>query len=59
MIFGRSTIWASSRENLTSGFVNKKGTDRIVHPYSLISAFVICLLNGVISKLALSKILIL
>ena len=40
----------------SSGFVNNKGTDRPVHPCSLISSFVICLLEIIISKLATSVI---
>ena len=37
---------------------NNKGADQPVHPRSLISAFVICLLESKISKLASRKILI-
>ena len=46
-------ILASTQENLSLGFVNSKGTDQSVHPHSLISAFVICLLESIISKLGL------
>ena len=42
---------ASTQENLSSGFENNKGADQAVHPHSLISAFVICLLETIISKL--------
>ena len=38
------------------GFVNNKGTDQPVHPRSLISTFVIRLLDNIISKLATSEI---
>ena len=37
-------IWASSGENLSSGFVNNKGADQNLR--SLISTFVICLLES-------------
>ena len=46
-------IWASTGENLSSGFVNNKGADQNLG--SLISTFVICLLES-ISKLASSNI---
>ena len=36
-------------------FVNNKGTDQPVHPHSLISAFVIRLMESIISKLATSE----
>ena len=50
-------IWASTRENLSSVFVNNKGTvnNKGADLFSLISSFVICLLKSVISKLATSK----
>ena len=38
--------------NLSSGIANNKGTDQPAHPRSLISAFVIYLLESIISKLA-------
>ena len=41
-----STMW-------TSGFVNNKGTDQPAHLRSLICAFVIGLLESIISKLAM------
>ena len=53
------TIWASMRDNLPSVFANNNGTDQLVHPHSLISAFVIHLLESIISRLATSEILIL
>ena len=34
-----------------SGFVNSKGADQPAHPSRLISAFVICFLENVISQL--------
>ena len=44
------------RENLSSGFANNKGADQPVHLHSLISAFVIHLLESIISRLAQSAI---
>ena len=38
------------------GFVNNTGADQPAHPRSLISAFVIRLLESIISRLATSKI---
>ena len=38
------------------GFANNKGADQPAHACSLISAFVICLLETIISKLAPSEI---
>ena len=49
-------VWASTRENLSSEFANNKGEDHPAHTHSLISAFVIHLLESIISKLALCKI---
>ena len=40
------------REKLSSGFVNIKGTDKPVHPHSLISTLVIPLFESIILKLA-------
>ena len=34
-------IWASTRENLSSGFANNKGADQPAHPRRLISTLVI------------------
>ena len=45
----------STRENLSSGFANNKDEDQPKHPCSLISVFVIRLLES-ISKPAMSKI---
>ena len=39
-------------------FANNKGADQPAHPRSLISAFVIRLSEGIISRLAMSEILI-
>ena len=61
------TIRASMRENLSSlraggggggggGVVNNTGADQPAHPRSLISAFVIHILESTISKLATSEI---
>ena len=44
--------WALTRENLSSGFATNTGADQPTHPRSLISAFVIRLLETIISKLA-------
>ena len=44
-------IWASTRENLSSGFANSKGADQPAHPRRLISAFVIRFLESIIYKL--------
>ena len=49
-------IWASTRENLSSMFVNNKGADQTALSRSLISAFVIRLLESIISKLATGEI---
>ena len=48
--------WALTRENLPSGFANNKGADQPAHMRSLISTFVIHLLESIISRLALSEI---
>ena len=54
-----STIWASTRENLSSGGVaNNKGAEQPAHPHSRISAFVIRLLESIISRYATREILI-
>ena len=41
-------ILSLMRENLSSGFANNTGADQPVHPRSLISAFVIRLLESII-----------
>ena len=38
-------IWASTRENLSSGCANNKGADQPAHPRRLTSAFVIRFLD--------------
>ena len=45
-------IWASMQENLSSGFVNNKGSDQNAHMCSLISTFVIRYLKSIVAKLA-------
>ena len=45
-----------TRKTCLGGFVNNKGADQPVHPCSLINAFVISLLENIISKFATSKI---
>ena len=44
--------WASTWENLSSVFTNNKGADQPAHTRSLISAFVLPLLESIIAKLA-------
>ena len=44
------------RENLSSGFVNNKGADQTAHVHSLVSPFVIHLLESIILKLATNEI---
>ena len=48
----KNNIWASMRENLSSGGANNTGTDHFPHLRSLISASFI---QKIISKLATSK----
>ena len=50
-----SIIRASMRENLPSGGANNKGPDQPAHSRSLISAFVIGLLENIIPRLVLAK----
>ena len=45
-----------SEETCLLGFESNKGTDQPVHPHSLISAFVIHLLESIISILATTEI---
>ena len=47
---------APVRENLSSGVANNTGADQPAHPRSLISAFVICVLESFIFKLATGEI---
>ena len=53
------TIWALTRENLFSVFANIEGLDQPAHPRRLIKAFVIRLLESIISRHAASEISIL
>ena len=46
----------STLENLSSGTASNKGADQTAHPCCLISAFVIHLLESIISRLAMSEI---
>ena len=48
--------WAATQENLSSMVANNKGADQPAHPGSLISAFVIQVLESIISGLAMSEI---
>ena len=49
-------IWASTRENPSSGFANNKGADQPTRLCSLISTFVIRLLKSIISRPATNEI---
>ena len=49
-------IWALMRENLSSGIANNTGADQPAHPRSLISAFVICILESIICRHVSSEI---
>ena len=40
--------WATSWQNLLLPYANNKGADQPAHPRSLISAFVVCCLDGII-----------
>ena len=44
------------RENLSLGIANNKGADQPAHPRSLISTFIIQILESIISKLATGEI---
>ena len=44
--------WASTRESLTLVHANNKGAGLSTYPRSLISAFIVRLLESIISKLA-------
>ena len=50
--------WTSTQENLSSGYANK-GADQPAHTRSLISTFVIPVLESIMSQLATLQILIL
>ena len=49
-------IWATSWENLFMPYANNKGADQPVHPHSLVSAFFIHCMDGIIPLLAIAKI---
>ena len=53
---GHNIILASTRKNLSSGSANNKGGDQPAHLRRLISAFVICFLENILSKLATNEI---
>ena len=56
-IFVQKQIIGPRREkSCLRGFANNKGADQPAHPRRLISAFVICLLKSIISRLATSEI---
>ena len=54
--FADNHNWALKREKVSSGFANNTGADQPAHPRRLISAFVILVLESIISKLATSEI---
>ena len=50
------SLYGPQREKTClQGFANNKGADQPAHPHSLISTFVICLLESTISRLATSE----
>ena len=49
-------IWATSWENLFMQYANNKGADQPAHPRSLISAFIVHCLDGIICLVAISEI---
>ena len=57
-----SSLWSVlifsqySEKTCLSGFENNKSADQPVHPCRLISTFVICFLESIISRLAMSEI---
>ena len=51
-----STLLALTRENLSSGVANNTGADQPAHQRSLISTFVIRILESIICKLATDEI---
>ena len=58
MSYSNNNIWASLFDNDIYILANNKGADKRVHPHSLISIFIICLLKSkrIISKLATGEI---
>ena len=55
-ILRAGSIWAKTRENLSSGVANNTGADQPAHRRGLISAFGIRFMESIISKLATSEI---
>ena len=55
MMFSATNMWTWTSEHLLSGLGDNKGADQSVHQGSLISTFVICLMESVTSKLATSE----
>ena len=56
-LVGEELIDGPRREKIClRGFANNKGAEQLAHPHRLISAFVICFLESIVSKLATSKI---
>ena len=51
-----NSMWALLRENPSSGFGKNKGADQPAQMRSLISTFVICLSESIISRLTMSQI---
>ena len=56
VLLSTENTWASTRENLSSGFANNTGADQPAHPCRLISAFVIRFLESIIYGLATGQI---
>ena len=48
--------WSRCEKTCLWWFANNKGADQPAHPHSLISAFVICLFESIISRLAMNDI---
>ena len=51
-VFLAKSIWASTRENLSSGVREQQCADQPAHPGSLISAFVIRFSDSILCNLA-------
>ena len=49
-------MWASTRENLYSGFVNNKAADQPAHLRTLVSVFVIYILESIRSNITACEI---
>ena len=54
--YWKAMIWATSWENLFLPYANNKGADQPAHPRSLISTFVVCCQDSIISLVFISKI---